>query len=139
MTGLARFLIFAVLIFLVVSQAARASVATMARVAPGVEILQSTDTGFAGSAFVGEPKLWLSPMAYREASRGDGVGMLIFLHEYAHTTGIGVERDASCYALDRMRPVLRQFYGFSRKHAQRSYRDALEYQAGQAEPYRCAQ
>jgi hypothetical protein len=119
-------------------QNARASVASMIRVAPGVEVLQSTETGFAGYAFVGEPRLWLSPMAYREASRGDGVGMLIFLHEYAHTTGIVVEREANCYALDHMRPVLRRFYGFTKRHAQRSYRDALSYQRYQPEVYRCA-
>ncbi len=95
------------------------------------------DTGYAGSAWVGYPAIWLTHDALGEAERGRGIGMLVFLHELGHTTGIDNEGLANCFALQRLRPVLRDLYGFTAARAETEFGVAVNYMHAESAVYQC--
>jgi hypothetical protein len=133
---LVRFLVFAVLIFLVVSQAAQAAW-TVADTDPSgiasdfnhrdILVTVTVGTGYAGQAFVGgaEDKVWLTRLAYQGARRGDGQSVWVLLHEIGHTIGITDEHAASVWGYQHLVPVLRGYYGQSLKQAKAGYRQAV--------------
>ncbi len=118
----------------------RPSLALVAQSVTGREITvheRVGDTGYAGSAWVGYPAVWLTHDALGEAERGRGIGMLVFLHELGHTTGIDNEGLANCYALQHLRPVLKDLYGFTQARAELEYQVAVGYMHAESAVYQC--
>ncbi len=118
----------------------RQSLAFVAQTVTGHEIQiheRVGDTGYAGSAWVGYPAIWLTHDALGEAERGRGIGMLVFLHELGHTSGIDNEATANCFALQRLRPVLRDLYGFTAARAEAEFGVAVNYMHAESAVYQC--
>ncbi len=118
----------------------RPSLSLVAASVTGREIqvhLRVGDTGYGGSAWVGYPAIWLTHDALGEAARGRGIGMLVFLHELGHTTGIDNEGLANCFALQRLRPVLRDLYGFTASRAEVEFGVSVDYMRSQSAVYQC--
>ncbi len=95
------------------------------------------DTGYAGSTWVGFNEVWLTRDVLVSAAAGRGIGMLIFLHELGHTSGISDEGLANCYALSHLRPVLRDLYGFTAARAQTEFQVAVNYMHAESAVYQC--
>jgi hypothetical protein len=89
-----------------------------------------------GAAFPGQPHIWIGQDAYQSARRG-GVGLVTMLHEIGHTTGIIEEHPADCFALARLRPVLRQYWHLSARQAESRYQDALAWSRSMSSDYGC--
>ncbi len=95
------------------------------------------DTGYAGSTWVGFNEVWLTRDVIVSAASGRGIGMLVFLHELGHTTGISDEGLANCFALQRLRPVLRDLYGFTAARAEVEFGVAVNYMHAESAVYQC--
>jgi hypothetical protein len=106
-----------------------------------VSITCQTEAGsdYAGMAFIDGNQMFLGQYTCEDARKGRGAGMLVFLHELGHNVGFADEREATCFALRNLRPVLRRFYHFNLKHAAAEYRAALVFMHNQWVPdYWCA-
>jgi hypothetical protein len=89
-----------------------------------------------GFAYIGVPRVWLSPSICAGVSRADPWAALVFVHELIHTTGVRGERRANCLALARERAFLQQFYGLSAEQAQSVYEQSLARAMAEPERYR---
>ena len=78
-----------------------------------------------GFAYIGFPKLWLSPSICSGVVRADPWAVLVFLHELSHTAGIRSERKANCRALQGERRFLQDLLGLSPEQAQAVYEQSL--------------
>jgi len=76
-------------------------------------------------AYIGLPRVWLSPSICAGVTGADPWAVLVFLHELSHTEGIRSERRANCRALERERPFLERFLGLSPEQAQSVYEQSL--------------
>ena len=74
-----------------------------------------------GFAYIGQPKVWLSPSICAGIARVDPWAILVFVHELIHTTGIRNERTTNCRALAAERSFLQRFFGLSPDQAQSVY------------------
>lgn len=87
-----------------------------------------------GNAFVGQPEIWLSQLAYRQAQRGNGYGVFALLHETRHTMqtpGMDTaasECEADGWAQSHLASTLRNFWHETPARVKRevAYADAFE-------------
>jgi hypothetical protein len=78
-----------------------------------------------GFAYIGDPRLWLSPTICAGVTRADPWAVLVFLHELSHTTGVRSERKANCRALAGERRFLVGLLGLEPEQAQSIYEASL--------------
>lgn len=82
-----------------------------------------------GSAFAGQPHIWLSEPACKLARNGAGVGVWALLHELGHTLqAVPDEHDADCYAQHHLRGALRRFWHLRPARLRREERAALAFE-----------
>jgi hypothetical protein len=74
-----------------------------------------------GFAYIGDPRVWLSPSICVGVPRADPWAVLVLLHELIHTSGVRSERAANCMALRGERAFLVAQLGVSTEHAQTVY------------------
>jgi hypothetical protein len=87
-----------------------------------------------GFAYIGDPRLWLSPSICTGVTTAEPWAVLVFLHELTHTTGVRSERKANCLALAGERRFLVRLLGLSPVQAQAVYEASLA--KAMAEPLR---
>lgn len=78
-----------------------------------------------GFAYIGVPRVWLSPSICTGVTRADPWAILVFLHELTHTTGVRNEMKANCLALAAERSFLQQALGLSADQAQAVYDESF--------------
>ena len=74
-----------------------------------------------GFAYIGTPRVWLSPSICTGVATADPWAILVFLHELIHTTGVRNEAKTNCLALAAELPFLQEFLGLSSDQAQAVY------------------
>jgi hypothetical protein len=89
-----------------------------------------------GFAYIGTPRVWLSPPICAGVTRADPWAVLVLLHELIHTTGVRSERKANCRALEGERSFLERFLGLSMEQAQSVYERSLARALAEPPAYR---
>lgn len=89
-----------------------------------------------GFAYIGNPRVWLSPSICAGVPKADPWAVLVFLHELIHTSGVRAERTANCRALARERQFLVARLGFSAEQAQAVYEQSLARALAEPTAYR---
>jgi hypothetical protein len=89
-----------------------------------------------GFAYIGSPKVWLSPSICAGVTRADPWAVLVFLHELIHTGGVRSEKKANCQALARERPFLTTQLGLSSEQAESVYQQSLARALAEPQSYR---
>jgi hypothetical protein len=87
-------------------------------------------------AYIGDPRIWLSPTICAGVAKADPWAVLVFLHELAHTSGVRNERTANCRALAGERRFLTSLLGLTPEQAQAVYDQSLARALAEPERYR---
>jgi hypothetical protein len=89
-----------------------------------------------GFAYIGNPRVWLSPSICAGVPKADPWAVLVFLHELIHTSGVRTERTANCRALARERQFLVDRLGLSSEQAQSVYEQSFARALAEPPAYR---
>jgi hypothetical protein len=87
-------------------------------------------------AYIGDARVWLSPSICAGVTKADPWGVLVFLHELVHTSGVRGERAANCRALAGERRFLETLLGLDADRAQAVYEQSLARALAEPERYR---
>jgi len=87
-------------------------------------------------AYIGDPRVWLSPAICTAVTKGDPWAVLVFLHELVHTGGVRSERTANCRALAGERRFLTTLLDLTPAQAQTVYEQSLARALAEPERYR---
>jgi hypothetical protein len=89
-----------------------------------------------GFAYIGRPRVWLSPSICAGVPQADPWSVLVFLHELIHTSGVRNERTANCRALAGEQSFLENLLGLSPEQAQSVYEKSLAKALAEPPAYR---
>lgn len=90
-----------------------------------------------GSASPGLGHINIGEDAYQSAMRGEAHGLLVLLHEAAHTTGIEDEATANCWALLHIPGFVQRYWLTTLKTGWSRRREAILFMHAQSARYQC--